>query len=286
MTGAAAMSRIRRSFLFVPADRPDRMAKAAVSPADVVVLELEDGVAPENKSKAREEAGRALAELDFGQREKALRINRISTAHGLADLLAILDWPQKPDILMLPKVESGGEVGIYDELLTTMAIDVELMLLIESGRGVLNARAIANGAARNTSMCLGLADLCAELGSEMDWETMAGHRNALVVACGAGRVAPVDSPYLDIRNPEGLEDECRRAKKMGFTGKLCIHPAQVEPVNQAFTPGPEAVARARRIVRAVAQQGQGAIVVDGRMVDGPVVRASRQIVDMADRLGL
>ena len=278
------MNKIRRSFLFVPTDRPERIPKAAASPADVVVLELEDGVAPDNKAKAREEAGRALAEVDFGHRETALRINRLSTRFGLADLAAMLDWPKKPDILMLPKVESAGEVDLHHELMTSAGCESLLFLLIETSRGLLDAPAIARATRRNTAMCLGPADFSAEVGSGMDWDVMKYHRNALVTACGFGRITAIDSPFLDIKNQPGLEEECLKAREMGFKGKLCIHPSQVEPVNRAFTPSASEIGRAKKIVAAAETQGKGAIVVDGRMVDAPVVQSAKQVVELAERL--
>ena len=124
------MNSVSRSFLFVPADKPERAVKAAQSPADTVIIELEDGVSLENKFMAREAAGRILAETDFGQKIVALRPNRIATMHGVVDIQAVSTWQRKPDLLLLPKVESDGEVRIYDTLFSEMGVDFELIALI------------------------------------------------------------------------------------------------------------------------------------------------------------
>ncbi len=126
-----------RSYLFVPADKPERAAKAAQLSADAVIIELEDGVSPENKSSARDAAGKILAEIDFGRQVVAMRPNRIATLDGLADIQAMSTWQRKPDLLILPKIESEGEVLIYDALLAEMGADCEFMVLIESSRGLL-----------------------------------------------------------------------------------------------------------------------------------------------------
>jgi citrate lyase beta subunit len=280
------MFKVRRSLLFIPADRPERIAKAAALPTDVVVVELEDGVAPERKAMAREEAGRALAEIDFGFREVALRVNRISTLHGLADMMALAKWPRKPELIILPKVESAGEVRIYDELLTNINVNSQLMPLIESSRGLQAVGTIVMASPRISSLAFGIADLSAELGCQPTWEPMLFCRASMVSAGGLAGVPLIDPPYLNIKDESGLLEECKRVRDMGYIGKMCIHPSQLEPVNQAFTPTLEEVERARKINEAAATQGGGAIVVDGRMVDRPVVISAQRVVAMADRLGI
>jgi len=281
-----SISRIRRSFLFTPADRPDRVAKAATSETDVVVLELEDGVSPENKAGARKTTGSLLTEIDFGNREAAVRINRISNLHGIADMTALAQWPRKPDLILLPKVESAAEVRLYDELLTNINVSSRLLILIESSRGILDAPQIAAASPRVAGLSFGIVDLAAELGCGLSWEVMADRRSALIAAGGFAGVPVFDAPNINIRDVEGLKDECAKARAFGFSGKLCIHPSQLEPVNTAFSPTEKETARALKIVEAVKSEGSGAIVVDGRMVDAPVVKSARQTVSMAMQLGL
>jgi len=280
------MTHLRRSILFVPADKPERIEKAATLSTDVVVIELEDGVSPENKEFARMEAGRKIEQMDFGNKEVALRINRISTLHGLEDMKAMAKWVKKPDLVLLPKVESAGEVRIYDDLISQMKAELEFMVMIESSRGILNAAKIVSASPRVSCLALGVADLSAELGSQMSWDAMFAHRASMVLACGLTGIMPIDSPYLNIRDETGLLKECKKVRELGYTGKLCIHPSQLAPVNGAFTPSAEEVARSRRIVKAAETQGTGALVLDGKMVDTPVIKSAQRIVEAVERLDL
>lgn len=275
-----------RSYLFVPADKPERAAKAAQLSADAVIIELEDGVSPENKSSARDAAGKILAEIDFGRQVVAMRPNRIATLDGLADVQAMSTWQRKPDLLILPKIESEGEVLIYDALLAEMGADCEFMVLIESSRGLLNAASIVAASPRITCLSFGFADLSAELGCKPTWEVLSAYRSSLVVSCGLARVVPIDAPFLNLKDPDGLVSECQKVRDMGYAGKLCIHPSQLESINGAFTPTQEEIGQARKIVSAVENQGTGAIVVDGRMVDKPVVETARRTVAMAAHFNL
>jgi len=280
------MSRLRRSILFVPADRPERIEKAAILTADVVVIELEDGVSPANKDLARRKAGRMIEQVDFGNKEVALRVNRISTLHGLEDMKAMAKWARKPDLVLLPKVESAGEVRIYDDLISQMKAELEFMVLIESSRGILNAAKIVSASPRVSCLTLGIADLSAELGSRISWDTMYTHRASIILVSGLTGIIPIDPPYLNIRDETGLVKECKKARDMGYTGKLCIHPSQLAPVNSAFTPSTEEVIRARRIVEAAETQGTGATVLDGKMLDTPVIKGAQRIVETAEVLDL
>jgi len=280
------MSRLRRSILFVPADRPERIEKAATLTADVVVIELEDGVSPANKDLARRKAGRMIEQVDFGNKEVALRVNRISTLHGLEDMKAMAKWARKPDLVLLPKVESAGEVRIYDDLISQMKAELEFMVLIESSRGILNAAKIVSASPRVSCLTLGIADLSAELGSRISWDTMYTHRASIILVSGLTGIIPIAPPYLNIRDETGLVKECKKARDMGYTGKLCIHPSQLAPVNSAFTPSTEEVIRARRIVEAAETQGTGATVLDGKMLDTPVIKGAQRIVETAEVLDL
>lgn len=278
-------SRMRRSLLFVPADRPERVAKAANLDTDVVILELEDGVSPENKIQARKNARNLLAEIDFGYRETAVRINRISNQYGLSDLLAIADWPCKPELIILPKVESAAEVQLYDELMYSSDISSRLLILIESSRGIINAPEIAAACQRIAGITFGIVDLAAELGCGLSWEVMASRRSALVDAAGFAGVPVYDAPDINIKDKEGFKEECARGRASGFNGKLCIHPSQLDTVNRAFSPSDKEIAQALKIVEAAEISGSGALVIDGRMVDAPVIKSARQVVMMAKQLG-
>jgi citrate lyase beta subunit len=249
-----------------------------------LILELEDGVSLQNKAKARQEAGRMLEDTAASDTEKALRVNRITTINGLLDLQAMAGWTHKPDLLVLPKVESAAEVRIYESLVLEMSCPCEFIALIESARGLANAADIVCATDRITALALGVVDLSTELGCKPSWPSMLTFRSLLVAACGNRSVMAIDSPFLSIEDNEGLLKECEKVKEIGFQGKFCVHPAQIETVNQVFSPSEEDVREARKIAEAADKQGEGVIVVDGRMVDKPVVTAARRILRTAEFL--
>jgi citrate lyase beta subunit len=260
------------------------MKKAASLRADVLILELEDGVSLQNKAKARQEAGRMLKEADFKGAERALRVNRIATNNGLLDLQAMAGWPVKPNLLVLPKVESAAEVRIYESLVQEMNSQCELLALIETARGLANAAEIVGATDRLTALALGAADLSAELGCKPNWTSMLTFRSLLVAACGVRGILAIDSPFLSIEDKEGLHKECEKVKEIGFRGKFCIHAAHVETVNQVFSPSKGEVENAKKIVEAADKQGEGVIVVEGRMVDKPGIIAARRTLRTAELL--
>ncbi len=276
---------LRRSLLFVPADRPERIEKATKLPADVVVLELEDGITPDHKDEARRNAGRCLASLDFGTRETAVRINRITSRAGLDDLLVLADWSRKPDLLLLPKVESSSEVEIYDWFLTDCGASCLLMPLIESARGLLAARDIASASERVAGIAFGGGDLSVDLGCQFSWDALLPYRAAVVLAATAAGVPVVDVPFVNIQDEDGLRGEAQAARRIGMKGKVCIHPNQLEAVNEAFSPSTDEVAQARTILDAAAA-GVLPFVVNGQMIDAPLVRLSENIIASADRANL
>jgi len=278
--------KVRRSLLFAPADRPDIVAKAANLATDVVIIELEDGVSIHHKEEARNNVENLLVNNDFGQRETAVRINRITTRHGLTDLLAIADLSVKPDLLVAPKVESADEIRLYDELLNDCCIFSKLLILIESSKGLLNAHRIARESERVAAIMLGAVDLAAELGCELSWEVMAGYRRTMISAGGYAGIPVIDSPNIIIKDRQLLEEECDKAKKFGFSGKLCIHPSQLETVNTVFSPTNAELSEALKIVQAAEYSDNGAIVVDGRMVDAPVLKSARRILAIAEQIGM
>jgi (S)-citramalyl-CoA lyase len=273
---------IRRTLLFTPADRPERIAKAAQMPADVIVLELEDGVAPAHKNDARANAGHCLASLDFGDRELGVRINRITTAPGLDDLRALASWPRKPDVLLLPKTESAAEVLIYEAYLSSVGVSCQLVPLIESARGLLVADEIAKSSQRVTALVFGGGDLAADLGCRFSWEALLPYRAGLVMAAAPAGIPVIDVPYISVRDEAGLRKEAKAARDIGMTGKVCIHPDQLPPVNEAFSPSFDEVERARRILAAAAI-GPIPLVVDGQMIDGPLLRLSERVIAAHER---
>lgn len=259
-----------RAVLFVPGDRPDRFGKAVRSGADAVIIDLEDAVAPDHKDEAREATVRAV-------RDQALlayvRVNGIGAPGHEADIAAVADLARSGGLagVVVPKAESPEELSALADLFPPQ---VDVVALIETARGCLAASRIAtvDGVAR---LAFGAHDLAADLGAE-ESTTLDMARFQIVLASRAARlVAPWDSPFTAFDNAGAVRESAAHAKRLGFGGKLCIHPAQVEPVQAAFLPTAPEIAWARRVVEA---DDGAATQVDGAMVDKPVVARARRIL--------
>ena len=272
MTGQAPMR--TRSWLFTPATRPDRFAKASHAGADVAILDLEDAVAPGDKARARINALDYLAGKPSDGVLHALRINGLDTAAGISDLDALLVSSAAPDFLVLPKTETAGHLEILDRLLTAADKATRLIGLIESARGLAAVEAIASATPRLAGLMLGAADMAADLGSTGAWEpVLALVSGRLIGACALAGVMPLDSPFFDLHDEPGLKQEVARAVALGFPAKAAIHPTQIGTINAALTPSAEAVERARKIL---AENIKGVGTVDGQMVDEAVARKARR----------
>lgn len=263
-----------RTFLFVPGDRPERFTKAASAGADLVVLDLEDAVAPSGKAAARDHVIAWLADTSV---PCAVRVNTLGTHWHDDDLVALAELGDRAVTVILPKAETSEQIG---SVITALPRGSDVVALVETACGVLDAVALAKtpGVAR---LALGSYDLGAELGIDPDHAAaMHGARTALVLASAAARLAgPVDGVSGDVRDVERLVAEVRAAAALGFTGKLCIHPNQVGPTATALRPSPDEIAWARRIEEAAATVTDGVILVDGRMVDAPVIARAQRILD-------
>ncbi len=275
---AGAAPARRRSWLFTPATRPDRFARAAETGADVLIIDLEDAVAPADKAVARKAALDWLAAPGDGRTARALRVNAPTTAHGLEDLLALVQGAARPDLVVIPKAESPDLVRLVDGLLVAAGKPTPLVAMIETARGVAAVEAVAAATPRLSTLFLGAADLAADLGAEVAWEPLLHARSRVVAAAAAAGLETLDSPFFTLADEAGLRAEVGAARRLGFTGKAAIHPRQVAVINEALTPGPEAVAEARRIL---AENAKGVGVVDGRMVDEAVARKARRLLAAA-----
>lgn len=276
---------LARSFLFTPADRPERLGKAVTVGADGAILDLEDGVGLAAKDAARRAALEFFASpVNAPERFIwALRLNHVTTADGLRDLLAFSAAQARPAVIVLPKTESATEVDIAVRHLSAAAHEgPRVIALIESGRGLSAADAIASHPAVD-ALAFGGADLAADLGATLGWEQMLFARSRIVQAAAGAGIAAFDVPYLDIHDAGGLRKETEAAKALGYACKLAIHPTQIAVINSVFTPGTDQIATARRIVAAFEQAHGGACEVDGRMVDVPVVKSARRTVALAAR---
>ena len=267
-----------RSWLFTPATRPDRFAKAAASGADVRIIDLEDSVAPADKAKARQTALGYLTQPAAGSCGRALRMNGLETCFGLADLQALLESSACPDYLVLPKTESAAHLQILDRLLAESGKASRLVALIESARGLAACETIAASTPRLEALLFGAADMSADLGAGTAWAQLAYARSRLIAACALAGILAIDSPFFDVKDHEGLTLETTEAIALGFAGKAAIHPNQIAPINAALTPSPDAVAHARAIL---AENAKGVGVVQGQMVDEAVARKARSILAAA-----
>ena len=276
MTDHAAPS--TRSWLFTPATRPDRFAKASAAGADIAILDLEDAVAPGDKAQARTIALDYLADDPADGARHALRINGLDTRAGIADLDALLGSTAAPDFLVLPKTETAGHLQILDRLLTAAGKGTRLIGLIESARGLSAVEAIAAATPRLAGLMLGAADMAADLGSATAWAPLAFTRSRLIAACALAGVTPIDAPFFDLRDEAGLKQEVAAAVALGFAAKAAIHPAQIAAINAALTPSAEAVDKARAIL---AENAKGVGAIDGQMIDEAIARKARRTLAAA-----
>jgi citrate lyase subunit beta/citryl-CoA lyase len=277
----------RRSVLFSPGDQPDLMRKAPSTGADVVVFDLEDAVAPAGKAAARERVSDTLQEID-PDCEVGVRVNPAGIAAD-DDLRAILDGAPRLDSVMLPKVRDAGDVGTLARLLDEHGADLPVLALVESAAGVLNAAGIAAADATD-AVLFGAEDLAADVGATRTTEgtEVLYARQRVVTAAAAAGVDAIDTLHTDFEDTEGLRTDTGRGIRMGYDGRMAIHPRQVGVINDAFTPDPERVAWAERVLEAreaAAAEGQGVFEVDGEMIDAPLVARAERILDRVEAAG-
>ena len=264
-----------RSYLFVPADRPERFAKAQASGADAVIIDLEDAVAPHAKATARA----ALADwLDTGQGPVVVRINGIDT-EWFADDLALAARPGVMAV-MLPKAARADDLACVRAAVPSAA----LLPLVETAEGIDRVREIA-GAAGVQRLVFGSIDLQLDLAISGDGEELLLFRSQLVLASRLAQLAPpVDGVSTAIDDQIALQADAQRARRLGFGAKLCIHPRQVATVNDAFSPAASEIAWAQRVVAAAADAQGAAFAVDGKMVDKPVLLRAQALLRQANQL--
>ena len=264
-----------KSLLFVPGARPDRFDKAAASGADTIIIDLEDAVLPDAKAEARAAALGWVAQR--GEVRAGVRINSPRSADGCADIAALAVSGCSPDFVMVPKAETGIDMEIVGEALGHGA---PLIGVIESGRGLRRAFDIAKQS--NAGILLGGADYSASLGADLsDWDAMIVARGTIAGACGAAGVPAYDVPYLDVKDAAGLDATTRQAKAMGFAGRACIHPAQVDTVNAAYQPSPAEILEAKAVIAALEKSKGGAALHNGKLIDRPIILAAERTLAKA-----
>lgn len=318
----SATPRLTRSELAVPGVNPALFDKAAKSAADVVFLDLEDAVAPDDKPQARKNVVAALNDVDWGRKIMAVRINGLDTHYMYRDVIDLVEQCPRLDMLVIPKVGVPADVYALDMLVTQIEQAkgrgksgekrIGFEVLIETALGLANVEAIAQASSRLEAMCFGSGDFAASTrarttiigGLHPDYGVLSdcdaqGNREyhqtdpwhaaqaRILVACRAYGLRPIDGPYGDFKDGDGYLAAARRAAALGFEGKWAIHPTQIEAANVVFSPSAEEVTKARRIVEAMAQaarEGKGAVQVDGRLVDIANIRMAQNLLKKAEAI--
>jgi len=261
------------SILFVPGSRPDRFSKALASGADLVCIDLEDAVAAADKKAARAATIETLPRLEPGR--FAVRINGLATPEGMRDLLALRECGAAPAALFIPMAASPEHVEIVRRVLGKD--QVGLVPLIETADALRRAPDIA-AAPGVAAMMFGGGDLSAQLGVELAWEPLLVARAQFILACAGAGIGVIDVPSVHLDDSAGLEDEARRAKALGFTGKAAIHPAQVPVIRRVFAPTAGEVAEARASLAAYRAAGGKAVRHEGRMLEAPLIRRYEALI--------
>lgn len=264
---------------------PERYGRAAEIGADVGTIDLEDSVPALRKEEARRLALPFFAERPpTGSCLRTLRINSLRTAEGLRDVLALLDSGARPDALLVPKVDSAHDVLILQEILGERLASTVFLVVIESAAGLSAVEEIASATPRVRALVFGGADFSAEMGAAMAWEPLLYARSRILVAATRAGIPAMDSPCFDIEDAEALRSDITRSRTLGFLGKAAVHPRQVATINQGFTPQPEEVARARRILALIEGRGGEIAVLEGEMIGPPAVVAARRVLALAERI--
>jgi len=284
--------RPRRSVLYMPGSNARAMEKARGIPADALILDLEDAVAPDMKDMARQQVIDAVTARGFGKREVIVRINGLSTAWGESDLAAAV--AAKPDAILAPKVSTLDDLRALEEGFTKHSADpsIALWAMIETPLAILNIAALAGAGGRLACFIMGTNDLIKELRGvhTLDRTNLSAALSLSVLGARAHGLAAIDGVFNDIQDSDGFARHCHQAKSFGFDGKTVIHPTQVDATNRIFAPSPEEVIAARQVIAAFdlpENRGKGAIKLDGRMVEllhGDIARRTVALADAIEAL--
>ena len=284
----------RRALLYMPGDDRHKIDKSITLGVDCICMDMEDGTALNRKAEARATIVRALQELDFGASEKLVRINAVGSGFEQDDIRAVL--PHRPDGVVIPKVETLEHIQWAHELIEAAELSrgwgvnsIRLLVGVETARGILDLREIASHP-RLDAIIFGGEDFAASVGAVRTPEAteLLYARLAVVTACAAYALQAIDIVTIDFKNPEIVRGEAEYGARLGFSGKQIIHPAQIGPVQSAFTPSDEAITAARRLVEAFEQhqeRGAGAFDLDGKMIDMPLLKNAQKVLARAKAAG-
>ena len=286
----------RRALLYMPGDNWKMITKSITLGVDSICMDMEDGAAVNKKTEARATITKALQELDFGKSEKLARINSVGSGLEGEDIEAVL--PYHPDGIVIPKVESFGHVEWASKIIEAAELkygwpinSIGILAGVETAKGILNLKEIAaHPRLASRAIIFGGEDFAASIGATRtkDAIELLYARQAVVVACAANDLQAIDIVAIDYKDLEALRIESEFGARLGFVGKQIIHPAQVEPVQTAFTPNDEAIANAKRIVEtfdASQKEGKGAYSLDGKMIDMPLLKNAQKVLERANAAG-
>jgi citrate lyase beta subunit len=279
----------------MPGDDLRKIHKATTLDVDCVCMDMEDGVALNRKGEARLTIAEALRTLDFGRAERLARINAIGSGFEVEDLATVL--PAHPDGIVIPKVETAEQIRRVSQVIARheaqngwLAGGIRLLVVVETARGIVNLAQIAAADPRLQAIIFGAEDFAGDIGARRTtegWEVFYA-RSAVVTHAAANDLQAIDMVYIDFNDTDGLRREAQEGARMAFAGKQVIHPNQVAPVQQAFTPSEEAIAYARRVIQAFEenqQAGKGAFALDGKMIDAPILKSAERVIAMAEAAG-
>lgn len=279
----------------MPGDDRRKIEKATTLGVDSICMDMEDGVAIHQKAEARAVIAQAMRDLDFGRSERCIRINSVGSGFEKYDLAAAV--ATDPDAVVVPKVENASQVRaisdyieMYERSARKALGGIRMLVGVETAKGILNLKEIAEADRRLEAIIFGAEDYAASIGATRtkDAVEVLYARSAVVTACAANDLQAIDMVYIDFRDIEGLRTESEQGARLGFSGKQIIHPNQVAPVQEAFTPSDEAVAYAQRVVDAFSasqKEGRGAFALDGKMIDMPLLKNAQKVLDRAKAAG-
>ncbi|MBL8703876.1 MAG: CoA ester lyase [Rhodospirillales bacterium] len=284
-----ANDRPRRSVLYMPGSNPRALEKGRGLPADGLILDLEDAVAPDAKATARDVIVSALRAGGYGRRELVVRVNALSTSWGQADLVAVAR--SRAHAVLLPKVESADAVRQAEATLVAAGAPADLAIwcMIETPRGVLKSAEIAEATPRLACLVMGTSDLAKDLHAAHtpDRAPMLTSLGLCVLAARASGLAILDGVHLDLSDDAGFAAACRQGRELGFDGKTLIHPKTIDAANAAFAPSADEIGFARKIIAAHAEAeaaGKGVVVVDGKLIESLHVQNARRLVALDDMI--
>ena len=276
---------VRRSFIFTPGLKPEMFPKAIASGADMVCIELEDGIAIKDKNEARKNTIEALETLEVKSGvELVVRVNCQRTKFGLLDLEAFISAKTKVKAIMLPKVKTPDEIAFIDDLLTDCGLDTDLHVIMETNEALESIYEIANASKRIVALYFGGVDMAAELRVPNEYKNLIYARSKLVHAGASVGVDVIDVPYLDLDDMDGMKKEAEHVRDLGFTGKGSIHPKQINMLNEIFTPSKEEIVKAKRIVDQFNASNTGLVVIDGKLIEKPVLREMQRKILIAHKI--